>query len=125
MMQIIFSGFLTCFSISMSEKMSIGENEEPPMYCCLTFSYAVKYGFITIDYKRNSVEIPLRNLTDDKRQEIMLKLQKHKHKERIITTHMDPAYLYPVHCPWCGVHLNIAIDFDKSCREGQYSPQPS
>jgi hypothetical protein len=34
------------------------------MYCCLTFSYAVKYGFITIDYERNSVEIPLRNLTD-------------------------------------------------------------
>jgi hypothetical protein len=44
--------------------MFIGENEELPMYYCLTFSYAVKYGFITIDYERNSVEIPLRNLTD-------------------------------------------------------------
>ena len=44
--------------------MFISENEELPMYCCLTFSYAVKYGFITIDYERNSVEIPLRNLTD-------------------------------------------------------------
>jgi hypothetical protein len=42
-------------------------DEEIPMYCCLTFSYAVKYGFITIDYDHNSIEIPLRNLTDDKK----------------------------------------------------------
>jgi hypothetical protein len=91
-------------------------SEEIPMYCCLTFSYAVKYGFITIDYERNSVEIPLRNLTENKKQEITLKLQKER-----INTHIDPDYLYPIHCPWCGVHLNIAIDFDKSCKEGQYS----
>jgi hypothetical protein len=55
-MQIIFSGFLTCFSISMSEKMSIGENEEIEMYCCLPFSYAVKYGLIKINTERIEVE---------------------------------------------------------------------
>ena len=92
--------------------------EEIPMYCCLTFSYAIKFGFITIDYDRNSVEILLRNLTDDKKQEITLKLQKER-----INTHFDPdqGYLYPVHCPWCGVNLKYVIDFDKCCKEGQYS----
>ena len=56
-----------------------------------------------------TLEIPLRNLTDDKKQkqEMTLKLQ----KERI--SHIGPDYLYPVHCPWCGLHLNIAIDFEK------------
>jgi hypothetical protein len=64
-----------------------------------------------------TLEIPLRNLTDDKKQkqEITLKLQ----KERI--SHIDPDYLYPVHCPWCGIHLKRVIDFDKCCKEGQYS----
>jgi hypothetical protein len=98
-------------------------NEEIPMYCCLTFSYAVKYGFITIDYERNLVEIPLRNLTDDKKQEISLKQQKYKER---ISQYIDFDYLYPVHCPWCGLHLNIAIDFEKGCmREGQYSSKES
>jgi hypothetical protein len=27
--------------------MFIGKNEELPMYCCLTFSYAVKYGTVS------------------------------------------------------------------------------
>jgi hypothetical protein len=91
------------------------EEEEIQMYCCLTFSYAVKYGFITIDYEHNSVEIPLRILTDNKKQEITLKLQ----KERV--SHIDPDYLYPIHCPWCGIHLKHVIDFEKSGRDGQYS----
>jgi hypothetical protein len=99
--------------------MSQSEIEEIPMYCCLTFSYAVKYGFITIDYERNSVEIPLRNLSDNKKQEITLKLK--KQKERVLDTHIDPDYLYPVHCPWCGIHLKHVIDFDKCARDGQYS----
>lgn len=92
-------------------------SEEIQMYCCLTFSYAVKYGFIIIDYERNSVEIPLRNLTDDKKLEITLKLRKQA------ISHIDPDldYLYPVHCPWCGVHLKYVIDFDKCCKKGRYS----
>ena len=106
----------------MSMFMGEGKDEEIPMYCCLTFFYAVKYGFITIDYERNSVEIPLRNLTDDKnkKQEIILKLK--KAKERVLNSHIDPDYLYPVHCPWCGLHLNYAVDFEKGwSKEGQYS----
>ena len=90
--------------------------KKPKCTCCLPFSYAVKYGFITIDYERNSVEIPLRNLTENKKQEITLKLQKER-----INTHIDPDYLYPVRCPWCGVHLKYVVDFDKCCKEGQYS----
>jgi hypothetical protein len=66
----------------------------------------------------STVEIPLRNLTDDKKQEITLLLQKQKER---INTHINPDYLYPVHCPWCGIHLKYVIDFDKCCKEGQYS----
>ena len=65
--------------------MSIGEgkseiaSEEIPMYCCLPFSYAVKYGFITIDYDRNSVEIPITvrsSLSDNENKQLMDKLYK-------------------------------------------------
>lgn len=42
------------------------------MYCCLPFSYAVKYGLVTIDYERNSVEIPLRSsLSDDENKDCL------------------------------------------------------
>jgi hypothetical protein len=97
--------------------MSINENEEIPMYCCLPFSYAVKYGFITIDYERNSVEIPIRSsLSDNENKQLNEKL----HKENISCIERD--FLYLVHCPWCGLHLNIAVDFEKGCcKEGQYS----
>jgi hypothetical protein len=95
----------------------MSENEEIQMYCCLPFSYAVKYGFITIDYKHNSIEILLRtSLSDNERKEIT----DTPYKERIIT-HLEPDYLYPVHCPWCGLHLKHVIDFDKCARDGQYS----
>jgi hypothetical protein len=105
--------------------MSIGEgkseiaSEEIPMYCCLPFSYAVKYGFITIDYDRNSVEIPITVrsslLSDNENKQLLDKL----YKEQI--SHIERDFLYPVHCPWCGVHLNLAIDFDKCAKIGQYS----
>lgn len=92
-------------------------SEEFQMFCCLPFSYAVKYGIINIDYKRNSVEILLRtSLSDNERKEIIDKL----YKERIIT-HIDPDYLYPIHCPWCGTHVSTVIDFDKGVHAGQYS----
>jgi hypothetical protein len=70
-------------------------SEEIQMYRCLTFSYAVKYGFITIDYERNSVEIPLRNLTDDKTLEITLKLR----KQAISQIDPDLGYLIPYTVP--------------------------
>jgi hypothetical protein len=92
-------------------------NEEIQMYCCLPFSYAVKYGFISIDYERNSVDIPIRSpssLSDIERKQITDKLR----NERI--SQIDPDYLYPVHCPWCGIHLKHVIDFDKCGRDGQY-----
>lgn len=96
--------------------MSESEIEEIQMYCCLTFSYAVKYGFITIDYERNSIEIPIRSsLSDIENKQLVEKL----HKEHI--SYIERDFLYPVHCPWCGVHLNIAIDFDKCNKIGQYS----
>lgn len=96
--------------------MSESEIEEIQMYCCLPFSYAVKYGLITVDYERNSVEIPIRSsLSDNENKQLIDKL----HKEHIL--HIERDFLYPVHCPWCGVHLNIAIDFDKCAKIGQYS----
>jgi len=46
-------------------------NEEIPMYCCLTFSYAVYYGFITIDTERIEVEISLKSaLSENEKEEI-------------------------------------------------------
>ena len=41
------------------------------------------------------------------------------YKEQI--SHIERDFLYPVHCPWCGVHPNIAIDFDKCAKISQYS----
>jgi hypothetical protein len=52
-------------SENASESESESESEEFQMYCCLPFSYAVKYGLITIDYDRNSVEIPIRSSLSD------------------------------------------------------------
>jgi hypothetical protein len=96
--------------------MSENVNEEILMYCCLPFSYAVKYGLITIDYDHNSVEIPIRSsLSDNENKQLIDKL----HKAHI--SHIERDFLYPVHCPWCGIHLNIAIDFDKCSKIGQYS----
>jgi hypothetical protein len=96
--------------------MSESVIEEIQMYCCLPFSYAVKYGLIVIDYERNSVEIPIRSsLSDNENKQLIDKL----YKEHI--SHIERDFLYPVHCPWCGIHLNHAVDFDKCNKIGQYS----
>jgi hypothetical protein len=44
-----------------SESESESESEEIQMYCCLPFSYAVKYGLITINTERIEVEILLKS----------------------------------------------------------------
>ena len=95
--------------------MSESESEEFQMYCCLSFSYAVKYGIITIDYDRSAVEIPIRSsLSENEDKELRDKLYREG-------SPIDQDYLYPVHCPFCGLHLNIAIDFEKCNKIGQYS----
>ena len=38
-----------------------GPENEIPMYCCLEFSFAVYYKFITIDIDRNSIKIDLKS----------------------------------------------------------------
>jgi hypothetical protein len=62
--------------------LSEEEKEEIPMYCCLAFSYAVHYGFITIDTEWIQVEIRLRSaLSDSKKKEIIDKLyEQHYYK---------------------------------------------
>jgi hypothetical protein len=104
-----------------SHYMSIGEgkseSEEFQMYCCLPFSYAVKYGLITIDYDRNWIEIPIRSsLSDNENKELKDRLQKEH-----ISSYIERDFLYPLHCPWCGIHLKHVIDFDKCNKIGQYS----
>jgi hypothetical protein len=93
-------------------------SEEIEMYCCLPFSYAVKYGLIKIDYECNLIEIPLKtSLTEIEKKAAIDKLNKEN-----ISSHVHPDYLAPAHCPWCGLHLNIAVDFEKGCsKPGQYS----
>jgi hypothetical protein len=46
--------------------------EEIPMYCCLTFSYAVNYGSIAIDTEWSQVEQS--SLSDSEKKEIRDKL---------------------------------------------------
>jgi hypothetical protein len=99
------------------------EVEEIPMYCCLLFSYAVYYKFITIDMDRNSVDIRIRlqssssSLPDDVKKAIDDKLC----KEHL--TNLETDSLHIIHCPFCGLHMNHVIDFDKSDHGhlGQYS----
>jgi hypothetical protein len=69
-------------------------SEEIPMYCCLFFSYAVHYKFITIDRKRILVEIKLKSpLEDDAKEQIRSGLwEKH-------LTNIDPDYFLIIHCP--------------------------
>jgi hypothetical protein len=48
----------------------MSEEQEIPMYCCLCFSHAVHYEFITIDTEPIEVEIRLRSsLSDSKKKE--------------------------------------------------------
>lgn len=91
-------------------------DEEIPMYCCLPFSYAVKYDFIKIDIHSIEGEIPLKSsLTDGEKKEVSDKL----YKAHI--TNIHPDYIEIVHCPWCGCHVSTVIDFDKGTHSGQYS----
>ena len=91
-------------------------SEEIPMYCCLFFSYAVRYKFITTDRKRILVEIKLKSpLEDDANKEIRSRLwEKH-------LTNIDLNYFLIIHCTWCGTHVSHVVDFDKVGRPGKYS----
>jgi hypothetical protein len=42
-------------------------------------------------------------------------------KEPLDPCSITPDYLEIMYCPWCGLHLNHAVDFDKSDHIGQYS----
>lgn len=42
-------------------------------------------------------------------------------KEHLDTYSITQDYLEITYCPWCGLHLNNAVDFDKSDHLGQYS----
>jgi hypothetical protein len=99
----------------MNESESESENEEIQMYCCLPFAYPVKYGFITLDYDRNSVEISFKSSLSESEKEIWDKL----YNEHI--TNIHPDYIDIIHCPWCGTHVSTVIDFDKGSKLGQYS----
>ena len=69
-------------------------SEEIPMYCCLAFSYAVHYGFITIDTERIIVEIrPQSLLSDSEKKELKTKLVKEHN------TNMDADHLEIINCP--------------------------
>jgi hypothetical protein len=94
------------------------EIKEIPMYCCLEFSFAVHYKFITIDMERNTITINLKSaLSKPEKNEIMNRLR----KEPLDPCSITPDYLEIMYCPWCGLHLNNAVDFDKSDHLGQYS----
>jgi hypothetical protein len=94
-------------------------SEEFQMYCCLPFSYAVKYGLIKINTERVEVEISLKSsLSEGEKKEIWDELY---NKANISNIH--PDYFYIIHCPWCGLHLKHAVDFDMTryVHAGQYS----
>jgi hypothetical protein len=91
-----------------------------PMYCCLEFSFAVYYKLITIDMDRNSIKIDLKStltLSEADKQGIMDRLR----RELLGPCDINPDYLEIMFCPWCGLHMNNAVDFDKGARIGEYS----
>jgi|SRR5918996_213671 hypothetical protein len=91
-------------------------DEDIPMYCCLPFSYAIKYALIKVDYEHNAIEISLKSsLSEGEKRELSNRLS----KAHIM--HIHPDYFYIIHCPWCGVHMRHVIDFDKCVHAGQYS----
>ena len=99
--------------------MSENEIEEIQMSARLPFSYAVKYGFITIDTERVEVKISLKSsLSESEKEKVWDELY---NKANISNIH--PDYFYIIHCPWCGLHLKHAVDFDMSryVHAGQYS----
>jgi hypothetical protein len=94
--------------------------EEIPMYCCLEFSFAVYYKFITIDMDRNRIKIDLKStltLSEPDKQGIINRLC----IEPLGPCDINPDYLEIMFCPWCGLHMNNAVDFDKGARIGEYS----
>jgi hypothetical protein len=96
----------------------VGPEKEIPMYCCLEFSFAVYYKFITIDMERNSIKIDLKlSLSKPEKNGIMDRLS----KEPLGPCSITPDYIEIMFCPWCGLYLNNAVDFDKGARIGQYS----
>ena len=99
--------------------MSGSEIGEIQMYCCLPFSYAIKYGLIIINTERIEVEISLKSsLSESEKEEIWDDLY---NKANISNIH--PDYFYIIHCPWCGTHVSTVIDFDKGVHAGQYRQQ--
>ena len=98
--------------------------KEIPGYCCLEFSFAVYYKFITIDMDRNSIKIDLKStltLSEPDKQRIKDRLR----KEPLGPCDINPDYLEIMVCPWCGLHMNNAVDFDKGARIGEYSSKES
>jgi hypothetical protein len=74
---------------------------------------------------RNTITIDLKtslSLSEADKNGITERLRKPE-----VHSHMGPAYIYPdyleiVYCPWCGLHLNQVVDFEKGCAKiGQYS----
>ena len=93
----------------------MSEDQEIPMYCCLPFSYAVYYGMIKISYERNEVAVSLKSsLSEGQKKGIWDSLYK------MHITNVHPDFLHIVHCPWCGLHMNNVVDFDK-CHAGAFS----
>jgi hypothetical protein len=45
----------------MMSKTEEEQEKEIPMYCCLEFSFAVHYKFVTIDMERNTITINLKS----------------------------------------------------------------
>jgi hypothetical protein len=107
--------------MSKSEEETGPENEIP-MYCCLEFSFAVYYKFITIDMERNSIKIDLKSaLSSSEAEKKGITDGLHKYRESLGPCSITPDYLEIMYCPWCGLHLNHVVDFDKSDHLGQYS----
>ncbi len=73
---LLFVVVMTAISLS-GQQLSSKMSEEIPMYCCLAFSYAVHYGFITIDTERIEAEIRLQSsLSESEKKELKAKLVK-------------------------------------------------
>jgi hypothetical protein len=93
-------------------------SEEIAMSCWLPFSSAAKYGLIKIDMEHTEVKTSLKSsLSEEEKKEIWARL----FEARI--TNIHPDHFYIIHCPWFGLHVKHAIDFDISryVHAGQYS----
>jgi hypothetical protein len=91
------------------------------MYCCLVFSYAVHYGFISIDTE--SIQCLVR-LQSSKSQSEKAEIQTKLMKEYQIFG-MNSDYFHLIYCPFCGTYLPSVIDYDKGHHVGQYSSKES